>query len=58
MPQYLSLAESHIPYTSQYFHISVGSATYDRYDLCFVLGGFQFEGFQFGFGFQDTILTG
>ena len=37
MPQYLSLAESHIPYTSQYFHISVGSATYDRYDLCFVL---------------------
>ena len=26
----LSLAESQIPYTSQYFRILVGSATYDR----------------------------
>ena len=51
MPQYWSLAESHIPYTSQYFHISVGSATYDRYVLCFDLG-FSLTGFSLDLVFR------
>ena len=35
-PLILYLAENHIPYTSQYFRILVGSATYDRLTLCFL----------------------
>ena len=39
LPSTFSLAESQIPYTSQYFRIMVGSATYDRSNSsCF---GFQ-----------------
>ena len=39
-----SLAESQIAYTSQYFRILVGSATYDRSNLCCL--GFQFGQFS------------
>ena len=47
VPSILFLAESRIPYSSQYFHISVGSATYDRFNVAFLLfvvclGGFRF----------------